>query len=73
MFDNFVHRLEAVKSTRTTPIDRHWNLIQSVRVDEELDLDLVETIAERMQCSSPMEEGASPIPEEFPQAEVVFD
>ena len=31
----------------TWPIDRHWNMIHSVRVDEELDLDLVEIIAER--------------------------
>ena len=31
----------------TWPIDRHWNMFHSVRVDEELDLDLIETIAER--------------------------
>ena len=28
----------------TWPIDRHWNMIHNAWVDEELDLDLIETI-----------------------------
>ena len=41
------HGISSARPDVTWPIGRHWEELTSCRVDEELDIDLVATIAER--------------------------
>ena len=70
------HGISSARPDITWPLSRHWEELHSHRVDEVLDMNLIETIAEhnaghpqewRDSCLSPISEG-------FPQQEdeVVF-
>ena len=69
---NPYHGIISARPDLTWPISRHWEELHSFRADEELDMDLVVTVAERVQEWSSSVGGAGSILERLPDEKVVL-